>query len=283
MRLLVPAALAAAVLTLFPEPAPAKPARLAVNYGIYLGGLPLGTADLAGTFDGNDYKLDIRAKLTGLAGLLTSGRGAANSAGTFAGGRPQPTSFAVNSRSSKEQRTVRIGLASGNVAAVDITPPIEPKPDTVPVADAHKRGVVDPASGILMPVPARGEPTDPQNCNRTIPVFDGASRFNIVLSYAETKQVEKPGFRGPVLVCNVRWVPISGHRTERPATKFMEENRDMQVWLAPVEGARVLVPMRIAVATMVGPSLIEASRWSVEGEAPALPTTPATPRGARTN
>jgi hypothetical protein len=44
----------------------------------------------------------------------------------------------------------------------------------------------------------------------------------------------------------------------------MEENRDMQVWLAPVEGARVLVPLRIAVATMIGPSLVEATRWSLD-------------------
>ena len=248
------------------EPAAGAPrARLAVEYGIYLGGLPLGTADLAGTFDERDYKLEIRAKLTGLAGMLTSGRGAATAAGALGPGRPQPSSFAVTARSSKEQRTIRIGLNNGNVAAVEIAPPIEPKPDTVPLADAHKRGVIDPASAVLMPLPAKGEPTDPANCNRTIPVFDGAARFDIVLSFAETRGVEKPGYSGPVLVCNIRYVPISGHRTERPATKFMTENRDMQVWLAPVAGARLLVPLRIAVGTMVGPSLIEATRWRTEG------------------
>jgi hypothetical protein len=67
-----------------------------------------------------------------------------------------------------------------------------------------------------------------------------------------------------VLVCNARYVPIAGHRTERPSTKFMQENRDMDVWLAPVPEARVLVPLRISVRTMIGTSVIEASRIVVD-------------------
>jgi hypothetical protein len=47
----------------------------------------------------------------------------------------------------------------------------------------------------------------------------------------------------------------------------MEENRDMWVWLAPVEGTRVLIPMRISVATTMGVSLVEATRWAVDGGA----------------
>jgi hypothetical protein len=43
----------------------------------------------------------------------------------------------------------------------------------------------------------------------------------------------------------------------------MQDNRDISVWLAPVEGSRVLVPLRIAVRTMVGMSVIEASRWTL--------------------
>ena len=88
-----------------------------------------------------------------------------------------------------------------------------------------------------------------------------------MLSYAETRQVEKPGYRGPVLVCNVRYVAIAGHRPDRPGTRFMEENRDMSVWLAPIEGTRVLFPMRISVRTMAGVSVIEATRWAATAAA----------------
>jgi Protein of unknown function (DUF3108) len=239
---------------------------LKVDYGITLAGLPLGTADFATTFEGARYQTQMGAKLTGLAGLLTGGKGAANASGAVHGARPVPAFFAVTSRSSRDQRVVRMGMNGGNVAALEVIPPIDEKPDRVPIEAEHKRGIVDPVSALIMPV-LGGEATDKANCNRTIPVFDGAARFDVILSYSETRNVEKPGYKGPVLVCDARYVPIAGHRSLRPSTKFMEENRDMQVWLAPVNGTRFLVPLRIAVRTMVGMSVIEASNWALqEGE-----------------
>jgi hypothetical protein len=47
----------------------------------------------------------------------------------------------------------------------------------------------------------------------------------------------------------------------------MEENREMSVWLAPVEGTRVLIPLRISVLTTIGTNIIEATRWSQGGNA----------------
>ena len=91
----------------------------------------------------------------------------------------------MTSRSSSDQRTVRMGLTGGNVAAVEITPPLDEKPDRVPLKDEDKKGVVDPVSALLMPAITRGKLIDPANCNRTIPIFDGAARFDVVLSYDE--------------------------------------------------------------------------------------------------
>lgn len=250
---------------------PAGAQTLRVDYDISLAGLPLGTADLTSTFDGPKYKMQAAVKLSGLAKMLTGGKGAATASGAISGARPQPAAFAVTSRSSSDQRVVRMGLTGGNVEAVEITPPVEEKADRVPVKDEDKKGVVDPVSALLMPAISPGKLMDLANCNRTIPIFDGAARFDVVLSFDSTKAVDKPGYKGPVLVCNARYVPISGHRALRPSTKFMEENKDMSVWLVPLEGQRVLVPIRISVRTMVGTSIVEASRWSFGGEAKVVP------------
>jgi hypothetical protein len=51
----------------------------------------------------------------------------------------------------------------------------------------------------------------------------------------------------------------------------MKENKDMSVWLAPVEGRRLLFPVRVAVRTMIGMSVVEASRWEVAGDAKVVP------------
>jgi hypothetical protein len=262
-------ALAAVLICGFAATAAAQ--SLKVDYGISLAGLPLGAADLATTVEGSKYKMQVSARLTGLAGMLTGGRGAASAEGALSRARPVPAAFAVTSRSSSDQRTVRMGLAGGSVASLEVSPPLDDKPDRVPLKDSHKRGVIDPVSALIMPVAGRGNPTDPSNCERTLPIFDGAARFDVVLSYQETRPVEVAGYAGPVLVCNARYLPIAGHRALRPSTKFMQDNREMQVWLAPVEGTRLLVPLRIAVQTMVGLSVIEASQWALSGDAKAAP------------
>jgi hypothetical protein len=131
--------------------------------------------------------------------------------------------------------------------------------------------VIDPVSALLMPFYGRGEAADPAACNRTLPVFDGAARFDIVLSYAETRVVDRPGYAGPVVICNARYVPIAGHRPDRPGTRFMQENQEISVWLAPVEGTRILVPMRITVKTMMGVTVIDAQRWTQERDARPIP------------
>ncbi|MCJ2133475.1 DUF3108 domain-containing protein [Methylobacterium sp. J-026] len=244
--------------------AAAAPATVAVDYGINLAGLPIGTARLAGAFERDRYVMDVSAVLTGLVGAITGGKGSARASGTFAAA-PQPGAFAIATHTASSGIAVRMALARGTVVQAEITPPLVDMQDRVPVTQADKRGIIDPVSALLMPIQGRGEPIDPENCNRTLPVFDGATRFNVVLSYAETRPVQKPGYAGPVLVCTARYQAVAGHRPDRPGVKFMEENREMSVWLAPVEGTRVLLPLRISVLTTIGTNIIEATRWTQGG------------------
>lgn len=247
-------------------PAPA----VTVDYKVLLAGFDIGTARLASTFARGRYDLAITANLTGLVGAVTGGKGAANASGALSSVRAVPAAFAVSSQTTSQSITIRMALARGNVSAADVTPPLVEYPDRVPVAPALKRGVVDPASALLMPALAKLAPTDPANCDRTIPVFDGVSRFDLQLSYAETRTVEKPGYAGPVLVCNARYRALAGHRAGRPGVRFMEDNKEMSVWLAPVAEARVLVPLRISVLTELGTNIIEATRWTPAGTAPPV-------------
>ncbi len=258
-------------------------AQVSVDYMVTLAGLSIGTAQLTGAFEPGRYQVDVSARLTGLAGMVTGGYGSARAQGSLGTGGAVPASFAVASHSASADITVRMALAKGNATAVEITPPLPPAPDRVPVTPANKRGVIDPASALLAPARVKGALLDPGNCERTIPVFDGASRFNLVLSYGETRPVDKPGYVGPVLVCNARYHAVAGHRPDRPGVRFMEENREMSVWLAPVEGAGVLLPVRISVLTTMGTNIIEATRWTPGGApsrtAQATPPVQAAPLG----
>lgn len=235
---------------------------LDIQYDLSLAGLPIGSATMGGTVNPGNYKVDVRARMTGLAGLLTGGKGAGTSSGSTSGSRVVPSAYALTSTNSNGTYTVRMALSSGSVAAIDINPPLDEKVDRVPLQDSHKRNIVDPVGALLMPVGRSGPLLDPASCNRTIPVFDGAGRFDVTLTYSGTEKVDIPGYRGPVLVCAARYNPIAGHRTGRKATQFMAENTDMSTWLAPVENARMLVPVKISVRTMIGTTVIEATRFT---------------------
>ena len=96
-------------------------------------------------------------------------------------------------------------------------------------------------------------------------MFDGYTRFDIALTYVGERKVKAKGYSGPVAICAARYVPIAGHRMNRPATKFMAENKDIEIWLAPVGDAKVLMPFRLSVRTMVGTAIAEATEFSVAG------------------
>lgn len=244
--------------------APAQAEGVRGTYGITLVGLPIGTADLTARLTGDAYRVEVNARLTGLAGML-GGKGAAVATGTLGPRGPLPSSYAVTSSNGKEARTVRVALQRGNVQAFEITPPLDPAPDRVAMTEAHKRGVVDPLSALLMPVAlAPGAAPDPAACARTLPVFDGAARFDITLTGAGTRRVSVPGYDGPAIVCAARYVPVAGHRSERPGTKFMAQNREIETWLVPLAGTRLLVPARISIRTQVGLAVIEATRLTAE-------------------
>jgi hypothetical protein len=86
------------------------------------------------------------------------------------------------------------------------------------------------------------------------------------LTYIGQRQVKAKGYAGPVSVCAVRYTPIAGHRNRKPV-QFMAQNKDIEVWLAPVGANRVLVPFRISMATMIGHLNIEADEFSAAAKA----------------
>ena len=240
---------------------PARAEPFHGRYGVTLLGLPLGQASLDGDVAGQTYKISINAKLTGIASLVSSSRGAAVASGAYLRGLIIPAAYANTSANSRETRTVRVAMSGGSVKGVDVSPPIEPSPERVPLTDAHTRNIVDPLSAMIMPVTGSEPVLGPAACNRTIPVYDGFTRFDVSLTYSGLQNVKSRGYTGPVVVCAVRYTPIAGHRNRKPV-QFMAQNKDIEVWLAPVGTNRVVVPFKIAMATMIGPLSIEAVEFS---------------------
>ena len=250
---------------LFSAGAPAQAGgegKLEAQFVASVAGIPIGKGVWVIDVVDDQYTASAAGKTTGLMQVFAGGQGTASGRGTVNGGKPVTSSYAATITADKKFDDVRMALVAGNVKEYSAEPPFPPTPDRVPVTEANRRGVVDPMSATLMPVAGGGDPVKPEACNRTLAIFDGRGRFDLALSYKRMEQVRtERGYQGPVVVCAVRYHPISGHRPSRSAVRYLMEQRDIEVALAPVAGTRVLVPYRVFVPTAIGPAVLEATQF----------------------
>ena len=239
--------------------------KLEARYSVSLAGIPLGSGTWVVDVTGDQYAAVANGRTTGLVKLIADGSGSAGSRGTFQGASVASSGYMANTVSDKKTDEVRMVLRGGVVKEVLAEPPLEPSPDRVPVTDAHRKGVVDPMSAALIPVAGKGEMLAPEACKRKLAIFDGRNRVDIDLVYKRMDQVKADkGYHGPVVVCTVLYNPVAGHRPERDAIKYLIAQRDMEMWLAPIEGTRVLVPFRFSVPTPFGLGLLQASYFMAQ-------------------
>lgn len=251
--------------------------KLEARYTAALAGIPLGTGTWVIDFSADQYTAVATGHTTGLIKLISDGGGTTGAKGAIQGGNAVSSGYASHTTSDKKDDDVRMGLQAGIVKDVVAIPPLDPAPDRVPVTEAHRKGVTDPMSAMLMPVAGKGELLVPDACKRRLAIFDGRQRADIELVYKRMDQVRADkGYAGPVVVCTALYRPVAGHRPERPAIKYLVAQRDMEIWLAPINGTRVLVPFRFSVPTPFGLGTLQA-HYFVANEMPtqALRQSPA--------
>jgi hypothetical protein len=259
LRLRSPCLLLAVSAALAPIHAQAQ-GKLEARYTASLAGIPLGSGTWVIDIAGDQYTAVASGRTTGLVKLISDGSGSGGSRGIVQGASLVPTSYASSTVSDKRSDEVRMTLRAGTVKDVVAEPPLIPSPDRVPVTDAHRKGIIDPMSAAIMPVAGNGEVLTPDACKRKLAIFDGRQRADIDLVYKRMDRVKADkGYQGPVVVCTVLYTPIAGHRPERPAIKYLISTREMEMWLAPIAGTRVLVPFRFSVPTPFGLGVLQAT------------------------
>ncbi len=225
-----------------------------------LAGIPLGSGVWVIDIASDQYTAVASGRTSGLVKLVSDGSGSGGSRGTVHGASMVPTSYASSTTTDKKTDEVRMTLRAGAVKDVSAEPPLPPSPDRVPVTEAHRKGVTDPMSAAIIAVPGTGEVLTPDACKRKLAVFDGRQRADIELVFKRMDRVKADnGYQGPVVVCTMLYRPIAGHRPERPAIKYLIEQRDMEMWLAPIAGTRALVPFRFSVPTPFGLGVLQAT------------------------
>lgn len=242
------------------------PANVRAVYDINFNGFNVGAFEFQSQSEDESYSLTGNAQLTLLLGAFTW-IGETRAFGLFANHMPKPAAFAFDFKANSKIGSTKMDFADGAVADIRHLPIPVPKPGTVPVRQQHLKGVLDPLSAIM--VVARA--SNPNPCDRRLPIFDGKERFDLVLSYkGQTKVSEQQPSGQPAIahVCKVKYQPIAGHKVDTESS-FMATTDAIEVSLRPVPSANVLIPYQITIPTLVGYATIVAKR--VEIDTPGQP------------
>jgi hypothetical protein len=249
--------------------------KLDAHYVVTLAGVPIGKGGWVIDVGDDQFAAAANGMTTGLLRVFATGDGKGASRGTIRGDNLTPTLFVSTINNDKRVEELKIVMSAGNIKELMVEPPTTPNPDRIPLTDAHRRGIVDPLSASLIRVPGNGDPVAPEACRRTLPVFDGRMRFDLQLSFMRIEKVQVKGYQGPVAVCAVQFVPVAGYVPERPAIKYLAAQQDIEMWLAPITGTRLVVPYKISIPTPLGRGVLEATQFVATATSRSGPATAA--------
>jgi hypothetical protein len=236
--------------------------RLDARYVVTLAGLPIGRGNWTIDIGDDQYVATASGKTTGLLRMIANGEGISAARGRVSHGNLVPATYASTIKTDTYTEDMRITLAAGNVKELSIEPPSPPQPDRLPVSEAQRRGVMDPMSSTLNYVVGSGQLLAPAACNYKVSVFDGRMRYDLKLAYKrmDTVRADK-GYAGPAVVCSLYFVPIAGYIPTRRAIKYLVAQRDMESWLVPIAGTRLMAPFRVTIPTPLGMGVLEATEF----------------------
>jgi uncharacterized protein DUF3108 len=236
--------------------------RLEARYSATLAGIPIGNGSWTIDITDTQYTAVVNGTTSGLLRAFTGGQGNATARGTLNGGQVLSSIYVATIGGRKQIDSIRITINNGNVKDFKVDPPLDNDPERVPITDASQRGVLDPITASLVRMPGRGDLLAPEACQRTLEIFDGRLRYDMQFAFKRMDKVKAvKGYVGPVVVCAAYFTPVAGFVPSRAAIKYLSKQRDMEVWLAPIAGTRVLVPYRAQGPTPIGQAVLEASEF----------------------
>jgi hypothetical protein len=259
--------LAAVVVAPFAAPgAHAADRTLKADYLISIAGITIGKVNVEGRFTSTGYAATISGQTYGISRFISDAHAVLAGNGRILGTHVTPASYQLDTDERGFRTHVSMAMRGGSIVDLSAAPHLVSAPDRVPVTPIHKRNVVDPVGAFMVAIDRPLDVAGPAACNRTVRIFDGWQRYDVKLTYKDSKHVNNsdPGaYSGEVFICAARYVPVAGHRPDRDSVQYMAHNKRLEVWLVPVDGTRLLVPYRILIGTQMGDLVIIARDFAV--------------------
>ena len=203
------------------------------------------------TINGDAYALVAGAKINA---AIFKYDGDMSSGGALVSLVTRPTTYNFSYRQKtllkkKKKKSLSIAFNGPAVSNVTFVPPEDVSEKAIPVTSDQLKRVLDPLSGVM--ALSLADLANP--CDQKLPIYDGKQRFDIVFT--------PKGRAGADHVCNVRLVPISGHKPGGGAASVI--NGNIELVLRPVPKANVVIPYRLTVPTIVGSAELTCERVDI--------------------
>jgi hypothetical protein len=247
------------------------PSALAAHYVITMTHVSVGELKWTVNFSNGGYLASASGKASGVLSVLVKGEGSFTTRGALVGGQLQPAT--ARSEVSDDDGTYETEMTFENGALARVEDRGDAPPaDRIPVAKRLLRDVADPLSAML--VPAEGDAMARGNCGRTLKIYDGRRRYDLVLSFKRVDRIALArGYVGAALVCGVVLRPIAGYKADSLLVRYLAGKDDLEMWFAPIKGAPFLLPVRALMPTLVGTMEVAADEF-VERRAEPAPVKP---------
>lgn len=223
------------------------------DYTVSYLGLPIARSSFTSTMTGDTFLVEGRLSSSGIGAIFDSTEGTVQSGGRFVADATRPDRFEMRYKSGSKAKRTAIRFSKGNVTATENVPPLREKDAErwVLLAPDDLKGVVDPLSATLIKAN-----TPEEVCRRTIKVFDGEIRVDLVLQPAEAAASRREG----AVTCSVNFRPVSGYRKGKKALVYLRDKSDITVAFAPVGSSAVYAPVYASIGTRIGAVTVEMSR-----------------------
>lgn len=205
---------AAAALSLF-APIGAAPALAEIKLGaeqksatykykFYVGGVLIGQANVDAKFGDGDYFTEGFLETEGVSEWFAAATVAAAARGRI-GKAVEPRQMDVSGKTEDLSWKMTIAYEGDAPSSVSSQPPFSKK--SYEIDPRKQSGALDPMSALI----ATLAPTHTGSpCNRTIPIFDGRKRYDIVFGKETFKGKSSTGYR--TFVCDASWRRIGGFK-----------------------------------------------------------------------
>src|SRR5690606_17877850 len=215
-----------------------------MRYDVSSPGLPIARAELESRIKDSGVAVAGPFSSTGDTRIFDKNDGTDSVTGRLGVGSSRPQQYSLDYKSGKKKQITQIRFDGSRVTNTVNEPPLRKRGNEwVPLQESHLQEVADPISALLLPAPYAES-----ICNRTVRVYDGETRVDLVLTPAAGSEQ----FRQAEVTCSAQFVTVAGYRPTHSTIVQLRDKAKIRIGFDRVSQQGLYSPVEATIGTKIG-------------------------------